>query len=183
MSDEKKRLPVLLDLPEMRCDADCDLCCSDVVPCSEAELERVVLYANERGIVPQWSRPEMCVWYQGGRCAVHEVRPMMCQLYGHVDHPSLTCAKDPSYNANVGSLPPPEVYAMKAELGPSVRYLHEVLDARMLERGADPEASVWRARVQPHVWDGINKIREGSGLPALVRKHNLHDTTERAGTP
>ncbi len=173
-----KKLPVLLDLPPMRCDAGCDLCCSDVVPVSEAELERVLYYANERGIAPQTERPEMCVWYQGGRCAVHEVRPLMCQLYGHIDHPSLTCFKDPSYNTNVGSLPPPEVYEQKAALGPSVRYLHEVIDAAL----PDPESSVWRARVQPHVWDGINKIREGSGLPALVRKHNYH-SQQKDGTP
>lgn len=169
-----KKLPVLLDLPPMRCDEGCELCCSDVVAVSEAELERVVLYANEHGIVPQVKRPEMCVWYQAGRCAVYEVRPLMCQLYGHVDHPSLTCAKDPSYNANVGELPPLEAQRQRAELGPPVRYLHEVLDAAFEEAGVSPEKSVWRARVQPHVWDGINQIRESSGLPALVRQHNFH---------
>jgi Fe-S-cluster containining protein len=177
-----KKLPVLLDLPEMRCDANCDLCCSDVVPVSEAELVRIVLHANERGIVPQTARPDLCVWYQGGRCAVHEVRPMMCQLYGHVDHPALTCAKDPAYNTNIGALPTPAVFAMKQELGPSVRYLHEVIDEVLTQAGLDPEASVWRARVQPHVWDGINQIRESSGLPALVRKHNLHQQ-KADGTP
>lgn len=177
------KLPILLDLPEMRCDADCDLCCSDVVPVSEAELVRVLAYANANGLQPQAKRPDMCVWYQGGRCAVHEVRPMMCQLYGHVDHPSLTCAKDPSYNANVGTLPPQAVYDMKAELGPSVRYLHEVLDAAIEEAGLDPESSVWRARVQPHVWDGINQFRESSGLPALVRKHSYHQPQKADGTP
>lgn len=179
MTMTAKRLPVLLDLPPMRCDEGCELCCSDVVPVSEAELVRVLAYANERGIAPQSSRPDLCAWYQFGRCAVYEVRPLMCQLYGHVDHPSLTCAKDPEYNANVGELPPPEAYAQRAELGPTVRYLHEVLDAGM----ADPEASVWRARVQPHVWDGINQFREGSGLPALVRKHNLHHSHQEDGTP
>lgn len=176
-----KRLPVLLDLPPMRCDQGCDLCCSDVVPVSEAELVRVLAYANERGIAPQTARPEMCVWFgaaEPGRCAVYEVRPLICQLYGHIDHPSLTCAKDPSYNANVGSLPPPEVQAARAELGPTTRYLHEVLDAAL----PDAEASVWRARVQPHVWDGINQIRESSGLPALVRKHNYHQP-QKDGTP
>lgn len=176
-----RRLPVLLDLPPMRCDAGCDLCCSDVVPVSEAELVRVLAYANERSIEPQVLRPEMCVWYgaaEPGRCAVYAVRPLICQLYGHIDHPSLTCAKDPSYNANVGSLPPAKVQAARAELGPTVRYLHEVIDATM-DR---PEESVWRARVQPHVWDGINQIRQSSGLPALVRKQNLHQHQQKDGT-
>lgn len=170
-----KKLPVLLDLPEMRCDQGCDLCCSDVVPVSEAELVRVLAYANEHDVVPQVARPDLCVWFgakEPGRCAVYEVRPLMCQLYGHIDHPSLTCAKDPSYNANVGAIPPAEVYEQKAALGPSVRYLHEVLDPAFEEAGQDPESSVWRARVQAEVWDGINQIRTSSGLPALNRKHN-----------
>ena len=57
-----------------------------------------------------------------------------------------------------------------------------MLDALVAEAGGDPEASVWRARVAPDVWDGINRFRESSGLPALVRKHNLH-SHQKDGTP
>jgi hypothetical protein len=152
-------LPVL---PEMRCDIGCELCCSEPVPIPEAELVRVLAWANERDILPQVERPHMCVWFQGGRCAVHEARPLICAAFGYIDAPSLTCQM--GYNEN---LPDPSVLTSRiAENGPPVRYLHEVLDAGM----TDPEQALWRARIQQHVWDGVNANRENQGLPALKRK-------------
>jgi Fe-S-cluster containining protein len=155
----------------MRCDQGCRLCCSDVVPVSEVEFQAVAAYAKSKGIRPQFSDAEMCVWYQAGRCAIHEARPLLCHLYGHVDHPSLTCPR--GYNANLSTEREAKaVFEAQSKLGAPVRYLHEILDP-MYEPGA-VESSVWRARVQPHVWDGVNKFREMAGLPALARKHNLH---------
>jgi len=162
MTDEKKkpRLPVL---PPMQCDEGCDLCCAECVPCSESELVGVLLYANEHGIRPQVERPEMCPWYQGGRCAVWEARPLMCHLFGHL--PDMQqCPK--GYSGLITTREEAlSVFEAFAESGPRVRYLHEVLDAAL----PDPTRSVWRSRVTEHVWEGINKTREQAGLPPLAR--------------
>ncbi len=158
-------LPVL---PDMKCPVGCDACCSDVVTVNENEMVRIVSYANERGIMPQVERPEMCVWWQKGQCAVWAVRPLICATYGHVDHPSLTCPIGHQQNV------PPETAkdliartsALFAEALPT-RFLHEVIDAAL----ETPEDSIWRARVQAHVWDGMNTFRVKEGLAPLARSH------------
>jgi putative zinc- or iron-chelating protein len=146
-----RTLPVLPELPPMRCDADCRGCCSEAVPVTEPELVRVVLYANERGIEPQESDPRMCPWYQGGRCAVHEVRPLICHAFGH--HPALDCER--GYNANVSDVAPLE--AALRELGPPTRFLHEV-------------RRTGTAEVCEAVWDRVQANRQRAGLPPLAGK-------------
>jgi hypothetical protein len=155
-----KHLPVL---PEMRCDQGCTLCCSDVVPVSEQELVTVLAYANEHDVRPQVETPDLCVWYQNGRCAVYDARPTVCRLYGHSDHPSLTCPR--GYNTNVSD----ETIGahMSGVGGPPVRYLHEVIDAAL----PDPTQSIWRARVQEPVWEGVNRFRAAVGLAPLSRAY------------
>ena len=158
-----KKLPIILDLPPMKaCDADCRGCCETAMPVPEAEMVRVVAYANERGIAPQSAEPGLCPWYQGGRCAVHEVRPTMCQLFGHVDTPWTTCPK--GYNSE----PCPDQLVRDAmiQIGAPTRYLHEALDGD----GEGAESAPWRKLVSDTMWNGINQVRELSGLPVLVRK-------------
>ena len=123
-------------------------------------------YANERGIMPQVGRPDMCVWWQKGQCAVWEVRPLICATYGHVDHPSLTCPI--GHQANVSEELAADLSRRFAENGPPVRFLHEVIDAGLKE----PETSIWRARVQEHVWSGINQVRAREGLAPLGRQYH-----------
>lgn len=169
-----KKLPVILDLPPMKaCDAGCRDCCKTALPIPEAELARVVLYANERGIAPQSAEPEMCPFYQGGRCAVHDVRPTMCQLFGHVDTPWTTCPR--GYNSEPCS--DQLVRDAIIQIGPPTRYLHEVLDGD----GEACEAAPWRQLVPETMWSGINQVRELSGIPALVRSSSSHPTSE--GSP
>ncbi len=155
-------LPVL---PDMKCPVGCDACCSDVVPVTENEMVRIVAYANEHEIVPQVERPEMCVWWQKGQCAVWEVRPLICATYGHVDHPSLTCPI--GHQQNVPDALATQLMYRFASTATPTRFLHEVIDAAL----EVPEDSIWRARVQAHVWDGMNVFRVKEGLAPLSRSH------------
>jgi Fe-S-cluster containining protein len=88
----KRVLPVL---PKMQCDDGCGFCCS-VVPASRDEYNTIIAFAKRSGIQPihQGAR---CPWYQGGKCSVYEVRPVMCHAYGHVA--SMTCPR--GYNRNI----------------------------------------------------------------------------------
>jgi Fe-S-cluster containining protein len=81
--------------PPMRCDEGCDECCG-VVAASKAEFDAVVAFAAARGITPV-KQGSMCPWFQGGRCAVYEARPIVCRLFGHT--PTGECPR--GYNANM----------------------------------------------------------------------------------
>jgi hypothetical protein len=146
-----RTLPVLPELPPMRCDAGCKLCCSEAVPVTEDELVRVVLFANEHDVDPKQGEPGMCPWYQGGRCSVYEARPLICQAFGH--HPALRC--ELGYNAEPLELEPLE--AALRELGPPTRFLHEVCTSGSVE-------------VCELVWDSVQANRKRAGLPPLEGK-------------
>jgi Fe-S-cluster containining protein len=88
----RKKLPIL---PSMKCDDFCGSCCG-VVPASRGEYEAIVAFAKRKGITPL-AQDHTCPWYQSGKCSVYEVRPTMCQVFGHV--PELSCIK--GYNRNV----------------------------------------------------------------------------------
>ncbi len=76
---KKRRLT--LAIPEMRCDKNCGDCCG-IVPVTADELVRVNNYINANGIVPR-AQGSTCPFYQKGQCAVYEVRPRICQAFGH----------------------------------------------------------------------------------------------------
>jgi hypothetical protein len=92
-----KKLKVL---PAMRCDAGCGECCG-VIPVTETEYRRVERFAREHGIVPVDHGASgdklTCPFYQGGTCAVYEVRPVICRVFGHAA--DLPCAR--GYNTDV----------------------------------------------------------------------------------
>jgi Fe-S-cluster containining protein len=90
----KRSLPTL---PAMRCDDDCMACCG-IVPLSHTEYVAVVDFAIAKGVVPV-AQGLRCPFAQGGKCTVYEVRPTMCQAFGHV--PEMPCIK--GYNTNVSS--------------------------------------------------------------------------------
>jgi Fe-S-cluster containining protein len=94
--DTTFRLHILADklLPEMRCDKGCDFCCT-VAAASPSEYDRVLAYAKAHGLKPR-KQGVLCPWYQGGRCAVHPVRPLVCRVFGHA--PDLVCPR--GYNTN-----------------------------------------------------------------------------------
>ena len=85
----------LPQLPSMRCDDNCGECCG-IVMCSEQEYEHVIGYAVAHDI-PAVDQGAACPFYQGGRCAVHPVRPFPCHMFGHV--PKLECPH--GYNVNI----------------------------------------------------------------------------------
>lgn len=109
------RLPVL---PEMRCDDGCGDCCGPV-PVTEEEYARVRRFARERNLKPL-AQGITCPWYQGGRCAVHAVRPFPCRLFGHTD--DMPCSR--GYNVNID----PELEeGLVVAHGKPTRMLHEAL--------------------------------------------------------
>jgi Fe-S-cluster containining protein len=155
----KVTLPVLPPMPEMRCDAHCEICCSECVPVSELEMAAVVLYANEHDIAPGQD-PKLCPWYsrEDGRCSVYEARPLVCRAFGHGNEKWLTC--DRGYNANVPDEMMPELRQRLAAAGPRTRFLHEVQDT-----------DEWQKHVEPKVWGYVQYRRHKAGLPLLAGQH------------
>jgi len=82
-------------LPPMRCDDGCGDCCG-VVPVTETEYRAVERYAKAHGITPL-DQNDTCPFFQNGTCAVYDVRPTLCRLFGHT--PGMTCPH--GYNVNV----------------------------------------------------------------------------------
>jgi Fe-S-cluster containining protein len=84
-----------LNLPPMKCDKDCGDCCG-IAPCNEAEFKAIGEYIKKNRVVPQ-NNGLTCPFYQKGTCQIYPVRPVICQLFGHV--PNMICSK--GYNVNV----------------------------------------------------------------------------------
>lgn len=91
----KKKLPMLPPLPEMQCDIGCGKCCGPV-PASPKEYMAIAVYSKMHGITPK-RNGVTCPFYQEGQCAVHEVRPGICRIFGHSEN--LECPQ--GYNVNV----------------------------------------------------------------------------------
>ena len=113
-------------LPPMQCDEGCGDCCG-MVPVTETEFQRVARYVREHGIVPvehtgRDGTEEIgtCPVFIGGKCSVYKVRPLICQVFGHVER--LPCSR--GYNVNV---PQREVDRMLASNGEPTRLLHELI--------------------------------------------------------
>jgi Fe-S-cluster containining protein len=140
----------------MQCDEGCRECCSECVPVSDAEMARVLFYANEHDLVPS-EDPAMCPWYQGGRCSVYEARPIVCRIFGHTDDAAMQC--DRGYNANVTPERKKELLRAMQDKGAPVRFLHEI-----------QKTTDWQARVAVSVWEHVQKERQKAGLAPLGEK-------------
>lgn len=127
---KKRHLPTL---PPMRCDDGCGDCCG-AVPATAAERARVETYARTHGIEPR-RQGITCPWYDGKRCAVYTVRPLVCVAMGHV--PRLECSR--GYNRNVPARAVDKAFVAN---GRPTTLLHHVL----IDRGLAPsmEALVGR---------------------------------------
>jgi hypothetical protein len=108
-------------LPSMRCDDGCGECCG-LVPATETEFQRVKRYIKEQGITPVEYNDGRCPLYQDGKCTVYPVRPLICQLFGHSEHPMMQCIH--GYNVNI---PEREVQRMVAANGMATHTLHDLL--------------------------------------------------------
>ena len=85
-------------LPVMQCDRDCDLCCGPVL-CSPSEFGRIRQYIERNTVQPLAQGLLTCPFYQGGQCAIYEVRPFTCRVFGHFANEHLQCPR--GYNVNV----------------------------------------------------------------------------------
>jgi Fe-S-cluster containining protein len=112
-----RKLPVF---PSMRCDTGCGECCG-LVPATHEEFSRIKTFIKIKGVIPK-EQGITCPFYQEGTCKVYPVRPLICQVFGHVDDPRATCPR--GYNVNI---PKPSVDRMFRRNGEAKRFLHEFL--------------------------------------------------------
>lgn len=105
-------------LPVMQCDPNCGECCG-VVLCKESEFAAIGSFIEAEAIEPK-AQGLTCPFFQGGTCAVYEVRPMVCRLFGHCER--LTCPH--GYNANIGSARERHI---AEKYGTPTRCLHEFI--------------------------------------------------------
>ncbi len=126
-------------LPVMQCDPGCGECCGPVI-CTQGEFEAVVNYAADHGIAPL-DQGLTCPWYQQGKCAVHDVRPALCHLFGHVDN--MECCK--GYNVNIqGTL----LRKWNDKMKGASRLLHEVIVGWTVKR-LETDLKLTRASLVP----------------------------------
>ena len=88
-------------IPETgRCVAGCHACCGSV-PWSPVEAHRVESHPDRMG-TPETRVPDGivigkigddCPFLTACGCGVYDDRPLICRLFGAVDHPLLTCPK------------------------------------------------------------------------------------------
>ena len=107
-----------IKLPIIQCDAGCSDCCGPA-PCTDRELEVIRAHVAEHGIVPI-DQGITCPLFLDGRCSVYEVRPRICQLFGHSER--LLCSR--GYNRNI--TPRAEREFLNGYREPT-RFVHEVL--------------------------------------------------------
>lgn len=91
----------MASIPKFDCEPGCHACCG-IVPFNKAECDAAVKVRpleqwepfGEGAWVPASALVTMsCPFVSGGCCTVYETRPMVCRLFGAVDHPMMTCPK------------------------------------------------------------------------------------------
>ena len=83
MNPKKVHKQLYAQIPSFECIAGCNDCCG-VVPFSKWEWKRL----REKRITSDLD----CPYINGaGRCDIYSKRPLMCRLFGTVDHPKMLC--------------------------------------------------------------------------------------------
>jgi Fe-S-cluster containining protein len=118
----KLKLPTF---PSMTCEKFCGDCCGPVFV-SDKQLKRIQQYIAQHNIVPK-DQGLTCPFYQRGVCAIYEVRPRICQAFGHV--PKLQCSR--GHNVNVDNVR--EVDRWLLEEGKATKMLHSLLQPNLLK--------------------------------------------------
>lgn len=72
------------DIPAFKCVQGCTDCCGPV-PFAKSEWNAVKDKRVASGIT--------CPYAVNGRCEIYDQRPLICRLFGAVDHPIMTCPK------------------------------------------------------------------------------------------
>lgn len=73
-----------VEIPSFECERGCTSCCGRILVAAD-EWERIVAYRRARNLPVLTIRtddPTLCPYVQEGRCAIYEVRPLICRLYG-----------------------------------------------------------------------------------------------------
>lgn len=84
LSEHIKRLQAIYaQIPVFKCIRKCTDCCG---PIFMSGLERFLIRkpGKHTGMVS-------CPWRENGGCGIYPFRPLVCRLFGAVDHPGLTC--------------------------------------------------------------------------------------------
>ena len=90
---------VMGEIPSFTCKPGCHDCCG-IVPFRDAEKARIAAIRP----LEQWERFDAgswvlvsalqtmsCPFVEKGRCGIYDHRPMVCRLFGSVDHPMMAC--------------------------------------------------------------------------------------------
>lgn len=77
----------------------CGECCTNFLPVSQKEVEKIQKYVIEHKIRPQKQMLVMqnrlsCPYYDGKKCLVYEVRPLICKEFYCYKKPSIETAKE-----------------------------------------------------------------------------------------
>jgi hypothetical protein len=123
----------------MRCDRGCGECCG-VASVTARERRVIAAYVHDHHIKPL-SQGSQCPLYQRGTCAIYEVRPRICQAYGHTW--KMDCPR--GYNENVDDA---ELRRWLFSDGAPVTTLHEMFGVRLPAQVAE------RAAGLPFAWQG-----------------------------
>jgi Fe-S-cluster containining protein len=84
---KKNMNSILFNIPSHSGCRNCGKCCG-IVPASLDEIERIKIYISDkpeisRSIISRLKADETtCPFRCDGRCVVHEVRPIICRLFG-----------------------------------------------------------------------------------------------------
>lgn len=110
---------MFMKLPVMQCDEGCGKCCG-IIPVTHEEFGAVRRFIRKNLIVPI-DQGATCPFYQGGKCAVYDVRPVVCRMFGH--SPKLVCPY--GYNTNISREAEERI---NRRYGKPTRVLHELID-------------------------------------------------------
>lgn len=66
---------------------NCGMCCTDTLPLTETELQRIREHVRAHGIPDSMIDPTTCPFRdpRRKRCAIYEVRPLVCRVYRCTD--------------------------------------------------------------------------------------------------
>jgi Fe-S-cluster containining protein len=104
------------------CKPGCSECCG-IVLCNKDEYDRIAAYAKKRGILPI-KQGSLCPWHQGGKCAVYQVRPLMCILFGHVT--GLLCPEPEAHFTRMGPCEDARIMEAYRKKQGQPMFIHEV---------------------------------------------------------
>lgn len=82
---------VLQSLPTVNCKGLCQASCGPIAECT-TDLELMILeQATGEQVVLATNPSHSCPLLKNGRCSVHEVRPIICRMFGVVDDEHMRC--------------------------------------------------------------------------------------------